>query len=89
MEQTNTTRSEPVAVLPQATDRQPLAPWRSDLKERIHAEFMEMPGLSLSVKQAARLFGVPDDVCEYVLSQLVEQQLLRVAPGGRCVLRGD
>ena len=82
-------RSESVAPYTHAADWTSFAPLRTDLKQRIHAEFMEMPGMSLSVKQAARLFGVPEDVCAYVLSQLVEQQLLRVVPGGRCMLRND
>lgn len=35
-------------------------------------EFGEMPGLRLTTRQAARLFGVDERVCEATLSALVD-----------------
>jgi hypothetical protein len=42
-----------------------------DLCLRIEAEFREMPGLSLTLAQAARLFGAHPARCERVLDALV------------------
>ena len=39
---------------------------------RIRAEFREMPGLRLTLPQAARLFSIDPERCERVLSALVE-----------------
>ncbi len=44
---------------------------------RARAEYLEMPGLSLTVPQAARLLGVDVNESERVLSDLVEAGLLR------------
>lgn len=40
------------------------------------AEFLEMPGLKLTVKQAARLWAADQTICNDVLSALVECRLL-------------
>jgi hypothetical protein len=45
--------------------------------ERIVAEYREMPGLSLTVAQAGRLFGLASDQCITVLQALVAQRRLR------------
>jgi hypothetical protein len=45
--------------------------------ERIVAEYREMPGLSLTVAQACRLFGLASDQCITVLQALVAQGRLR------------
>jgi hypothetical protein len=39
---------------------------------RIEAEFREMPGLTLTLPQAARLFSIDRDRCERVLAALVD-----------------
>jgi hypothetical protein len=39
---------------------------------RIQAEFREMPGLRLTLPQAARLFSIDPERCERVLATLVE-----------------
>ncbi len=49
--------------------------------ERVRAEFLEMPGLSLTGDQARRLFGLPTRVCEHVLDQLVADGFLRLRRG--------
>jgi hypothetical protein len=43
------------------------------LCSRIRAEFREMPGLTLTLAQAARLFSVDRARCERVLTVLVQQ----------------
>ena len=43
---------------------------------RIGAEYREMPGLKLSLKQAARLWQVDAATCENALLELVRQGLV-------------
>jgi hypothetical protein len=43
-----------------------------DLCSRVEAEFHEMPGLMLTLPQAARLFSLEPDRCARVLSALVD-----------------
>ena len=42
-----------------------------DIYSRIHAEFTEMPGLTLTLPQASRLFNLEVERCERVLGTLV------------------
>jgi hypothetical protein len=58
-----------------------------DLCTRIEAEFREMPGLTLTLPQAARLFSLDLDRCERVLDALVHGGLLRT--DGRSFARAD
>ena len=46
--------------------------------ERIRAEFLEIPGLRLTVEQTRRLCGVEPDLCEAVLDALVDAKFLRL-----------
>jgi hypothetical protein len=55
---------------------------------RVRAEFVEMPGLTLTVGQASRLFGLDQDVCRQVVERLVRSDFLRWAGTG-VVARGD
>ena len=55
------------------------------LLNRIRGEYLEMPGLRLTVPQALRLWGQPQDVCEYALSRLVEDGFLRRTADGAFV----
>ena len=43
---------------------------------RARAEFLEMPGLTLTVVQAARLWQSDSVLCKAVLARLVEQRFL-------------
>jgi hypothetical protein len=43
---------------------------------RAQAEFLEMPGLQLTVAQAARLWHFDSALCTAVLGKLVEQRFL-------------
>ncbi len=50
--------------------------------ERIRGEFMEMPGLRLTVAQAQRLCGVDHGLCKAVLEALVDAKFLCVKADG-------
>jgi hypothetical protein len=54
---------------------------------RVLAEFDEMPGLTLTPRQAARLFGLEPDLCQRVLDSLIDMAYLREKGG--IVRRGD
>jgi hypothetical protein len=43
---------------------------------RIRAEFMEMPGLSPTLPQAARLFGLPQQACARIFAELAAEGVL-------------
>jgi hypothetical protein len=47
-----------------------------DVVERVRMEYLEMPGLALTSRQARRLFNLDAGVCEDVLAQLVREQFL-------------
>ena len=49
---------------------------------RIHAEYLEMPGLRLTREQAQRLCGVEQALCQRVLDILVEIKFLCIKPNG-------
>jgi hypothetical protein len=44
--------------------------------QRICAEYLEMPGLQLTVRQAQRLWGLDEDTCARALECLVESRFL-------------
>jgi hypothetical protein len=48
--------------------------------ERMRAEYEESPGLSLTPRQAQRLWGLDPDVCSQLLGELVQQHFLRRTP---------
>jgi hypothetical protein len=52
------------------------------LLTRIRAEYLEMPGLRLTLAQAQRLCGVERALCEAVLNRLVGDQILCKKPDG-------
>ena len=54
----------------------------SVLLDRVRAEFIEMPGLHLTVRQAERLWGVDAAACTRVIDTLVESAFLRWTPRG-------
>jgi hypothetical protein len=49
---------------------------RDALLCRIRGEFEEMPGLSVTLDQAARLFGLPRDIALRILERLTEERVL-------------
>jgi hypothetical protein len=48
----------------------------SGLLQRIRSEFLEMPGLRLTLPQAQRLWGLDASTCEAALRQLLETKFL-------------
>ena len=58
-----------------------------ELLLRIEGEYREMPGLSLTVSQAERLWGLDSGTCAFALTTLVERRVLRHTTGGT-YLRG-
>ncbi len=50
--------------------------------DRIRAEYLEMPGLRLTLEQAQRLCGVEATLCRAVLEALVDAKFLCVKPNG-------
>jgi len=47
------------------------------LVDRIRGEFIEMPGLQLTMPQAAKLWGIDMTACERVVEALVDASFLR------------
>ena len=49
---------------------------------RVRAEYLEMPGLHLTARQAARLWSLDQSLCDAVIAQLVNDAFLRQTPTG-------
>jgi hypothetical protein len=58
-------------------------PSRAELVAMILGMYREMPGLSLYLRQAARLFGVPAATCQLVLDHLVARNELQKTDDGQ------
>jgi hypothetical protein len=56
------------------------------LLRRMRAEFRAMPGLSLTLDQAQRLWSVDPRTCEALFDALIDSRFLRRTPRGRFVL---
>ena len=54
---------------------------------RVEGEYREMPGLSLTLPQAARLLGLERSTCELVMRTLIERQVLKRTLNGTYVRR--
>ena len=72
-----TTLTSATIIRPDPVSPGPSEPIRSDIVQRIHAEYVEMPGLKLTLPQAVRLFGVNTDESQRLLSELTESGFLR------------
>lgn len=57
--------------------------------ERIDSEYREMPGLRLTLAQAARLWGLRAPQCRALLGALVERGRLMGTPDGLYCVVGD
>ena len=53
---------------------------REAIVRRISAEFHEMPGLVLTVKQASKFLGVDEAACSRILASLMQAGILRRSP---------
>ena len=63
-------------ALPAGRERRDFAR-RDAIVRRIVAEFHDMPGLVLSLKQASRFLGVDEATCARILTRLTETGVLR------------
>lgn len=52
---------------------------------RVRAEFDEMPGLTLTEPQAAKLFGIERAICRDVIDQLIDESYLRKTRTGSII----
>ena len=52
------------------------------LVRRIRAEFEEMPGLRLTLRQATKLWGIDSAACQTVIDVLIGTSFLRWTPAG-------
>ena len=61
----------------------------SALAIRVHGEYREMPGLRLTVRQAARLFSLTPDLADAVLDELRRASILACSNDGAFALVGE
>ena len=59
-------------------DVSPPRPVVRRLMEQVRAEYEEMPGLSVTLSQARRLWAIDQETCGEVFGQLVARGLLRI-----------
>jgi hypothetical protein len=52
------------------------------LIRRVKAEYIEMPGLRLTVAQAGRLWGLDGPACADLLDRLITERFLQRRPDG-------
>ena len=62
---------------------------KNTLLRRIRAEYLEMPGLRLTVEQAQRLCGVERTLCKTLLDALVDARFLCVKSDGAYARASD
>jgi len=55
------------------------------LMTRIKSEFNESPGMCLTLRQGARLWGIAPDECAKVVERLVSEDFLRWTQNGEVV----
>ena len=59
------------------------------LLQRVCGEFLEMPGLRLTCKQAQRLWGLDEPTCRELLEYLVDAKFLRPSGPGMYARTSD
>ncbi|MBS1820039.1 MAG: hypothetical protein JSU08_19055 [Acidobacteria bacterium] len=59
------------------------------LLARIRSEFLEMPGLSLTIPQASRLWNLDPQTSQLALEMLVHAGVLQCTDDGRFMAAGD
>jgi hypothetical protein len=60
-----------------------------DALQLMRAEYLEMPGLYLTRRQAQRLWNLDSATCEVLLEMLIAEQFLKKTPDGTYALRRD
>lgn len=53
------------------------------LVERVRGEYMEMPGLRLTLAQARRLWAIDEETCGQVLQRLADLHFLALSSDGK------
>ncbi len=53
-----------------------------EVLERLRAEYLEMPGLRLTIEQVQRLCGIERAICSVALETLVDAKFLCTKPNG-------
>jgi hypothetical protein len=67
----------PVTVAtPAASAVSPADPWHDELVRRVRGEYLEMPGLALTLGQAQRMWNLRRGECERLLGDLVDAGFL-------------
>jgi hypothetical protein len=59
----------------------------TSLVQRVRGEYMEMPGLCLTLAQAQRLWGLEPHLCDALLQALIDDRFLGRTDDGMFVLR--
>lgn len=76
----------PVTVAtPPASAVAPDDPLHDDLARRVRGEYLEMPGLALTLGQAQRMWNLRRGDCERLLGDLVDAGFLACTPLGMFV----
>jgi len=80
----------PVGVTPQVAIHQAMgtlsdAEGYREFVHRVRSEFIDMPGLSLTLSQACRLWALDERACGRVLQDLVAEGFLAVSARGHYV----
>lgn len=60
-----------------------------DVIRRIKSEFLEMPGLKLTVRQAERLWAVDADTCRVLIEELTASNFLTRTRDGAIMRRAE
>jgi hypothetical protein len=75
----------PVTVAPLESAVAPADGWHDELVRRVRGEYLEMPGLALTLGQAQRMWNLHRGECERLLSDLVDAGFLACTPLGMFV----
>jgi hypothetical protein len=66
-----------------------MTPVADDLLNRAKQEYVEMPGLVLTIRQASRLWNLDAGVCHTLLSTLLREEFLSQTRDGAYLRRGS
>ena len=66
-----------------------MTPVANDLLNRAKQEYVEMPGLVLTIRQASRLWNLDAGVCHSLLSTLLREEFLSQTRDGAYLRRGS
>jgi hypothetical protein len=75
----------PITVAPPESAVAPADAWHDELIRRVRGEYLEMPGLALTLGQAQRMWNLHRGECERLLGDLVDAGFLACTPLGMFV----